>query len=227
MPQKTIIRNYNYEDAVLITEAGRIQNAVKRDIKDFNTRKITEASLEAFQTKIDAFADFSTDEEMQGNVVKATADKDKAAESLRVQIRIIRNMAELQYHKGGSYKTFGFEGMDNMSDANLYRLAKRVVRVGNKLLSDLSGQGLTTEMLDTLQQTAVNFDAAMDAQETEIENRDLQTQQRIILGNDAYQVLVQLASIGKSLYADTNEAKYNDYVLYEEKKDEAPVAPTA
>ncbi len=157
--------------------------------------------------------------------MEATADKDKLAESIRVQVRVIRNMAELQYHKTGNYKTFGFEGMDEMSDPNLYRLAKRVVRVGTKLLPDLEGRGLTQDMLTNLQQTAGDFDKAMDTQENEIENRDLQTQQRITLGNALYAVLVELASIGKSLYQDTNEAKYNDYVLYDEKKSSTPAVP--
>lgn len=216
MSLKPSVRNYLFEDATLIQEAGRIKNAVSRDNKEFAKRNITNGTLTDFQTKIDAFDDFPTDEELQGVVVDATANKDALAQNIRVQARTIRNMAELQYHKTGSYKTFGFEGMDEMSDANLYRLAKRVVRVGTKLLPVLSKQGLTQEILDTLAQIAVDFDKAMDTQESEIENRDLQTQERIRLGNDLYAVLVQLASIGKSLYQDTDAAKYNDYVLYHE-----------
>jgi hypothetical protein len=81
-----------------------------------------------------------------------------------VQIRSIRGMAEVQYHKTGKYKTFGFDGMDEMSDANLYRLAKRVMRVGTKLLPELAKQGLTAEIPTTLQQTTVDFDASIDTQ---------------------------------------------------------------
>jgi len=45
------------------------------------------------------------------------------------------------------------------------------------------------------------------------ENRDLQTQDRIIKGNLLWDEMGRLASIGRSLFEDTDEALYNDYVL--------------
>ena len=131
-------------------------------------------------------------------------------------IRPIRNMAELQYKNGGKYKTFGFDGMDKMDDNNLYRLALRVVRVGTKLLPELQAQGLTATLLTSLADEATACHNAIDAQDNAIEDRDLATQERVGLGNALYAILVQLASIGKSLFEDNDEARYNDYVLYDE-----------
>ena len=150
MSAKEVIRAYSFEDAVLSTEAGRIKNAVQRDMKDFNARGIQPENLEHFQTTIDDFNNYPTDDELQGTATSATEAKDALAATLKVQIRPIRNMAELQYHSTGKYKTFGFEGMDKLSDANLYRAALRIVRVGIKLQSELAGRGLTTTMLTDL-----------------------------------------------------------------------------
>ena len=41
-------------------------------------------------------------------------------EQLRVAIRKIRNMAQLQYNGKGKYNSFGFQDMANMSDNELY-----------------------------------------------------------------------------------------------------------
>jgi hypothetical protein len=53
----------------------------------------------------------------------------------------------------------------------------------------------------------------MEEAEDKAENRDIETQNRVQKGNTLWDKMVTLASIGKSLYADTNPAKYNDYVL--------------
>lgn len=227
MSAKEVIRNYHFEDGVLSTEASRIKNDVKRDLDDFAKRGITPDTLTDFQTAIDAFNDYPTDEELAGPAITATEDKNKLVTSIHEQVASIRDMAERQYHETGKYKTFGFEGMDKMSDPSLYRLALRVVRVGNKLLSELAGKGLTQAILDDLKKTATNFDAALEAQSDAQEDRDLATQQRILLGNALYAILAELASVGKSLYQNTNEAKYNDYVLYQEESGTPPVPPTA
>jgi len=57
------------------------------------------------------------------------------------------------------------------------------------------------------------LDAAIDAVAASNETRDLATQTRIEKGNALWAEMTYLASIGQTLYADTNEAKYNDYVL--------------
>ncbi|HXL55364.1 MAG TPA: hypothetical protein VN958_03840, partial [Chitinophagaceae bacterium] len=96
-------------------------------------------------------------------------------------------------------------------------LAKRVSRIGTNLLSELSTEGLTAEILSTLQQTAIDFDEALGRQEDALANRNLHSYLRIASGNNLYAEIVRVASIGKSLFGDTHEAKYNDYVLYDEK----------
>jgi hypothetical protein len=100
-----------------------------------------------------------------------------------------------------------------ISDADFYRLAKRVVRVSTKYLSDLESQGLTADQVAALQTQVKNFDDSIDAIEEAIEIRDTETQERINKGNALWAEMSKLASVGKSVYEDTNEAKFNDYVL--------------
>jgi hypothetical protein len=125
------------------------------------------------------------------------------------------------------YNSFGFGELANLSDDELYRTAKRVVRIATSLLSELSSEGLTIDILSNITQQAINLDIAIDAVGEAEEKRDLQTQDRITKGNALYIEMVKLAGIGKSLNEFSNEAKYNDYVLIETNSQKVePTEPT-
>lgn len=213
MPTKVETRLYSMSDGDLKQKADGLKATITRDLADFAKRNITATQVDAYQTTIDAFDEATTDVELQGEVTVAADAKNVIAENTRLAIRSIRGMADTAYNGKGKYNIFGFEDLARLTDADLYKLAKRVVRVGGKLFTDLAAQGLTRAQLTDLDNLAKSFDTAIDAVEEAIENRDLETQDRIIKGNTLWQEMLRLAAIGKSLYEDTNEAKFNDYVL--------------
>lgn len=213
MPQEIKTRLYSMADGDLKQVADGLAATLTRDLADLAARNVTTATISNLQALITAFDETTTDEELLGEVKTATETKNAIADDIKKAIRPIRNMAEIAYASKGKYSSFGFEEMANMSDADLYRLAKRVVRVGTKFMSDLSPQGLTPMQLANLGTLAINFDNAIDAIEDKIENRDVETQERVIKGNLLWAECSKLSSIGKSVYEDTNEAKYNDYLL--------------
>ncbi|NNV58046.1 hypothetical protein, partial [Limnovirga soli] len=209
MPKQKATRQYSMADGNLKQLADALKTSINRDLADFATRNITAANLTALQTLIDTFDETTTDEELLGMVTDATNAKDAIANNIRTAVRPIRNMAETAYGTTGKYNTFGFDGLSELTDADLYRLARRVVRVGNKLLAELAAQGLTAAQLTNIDTLATSFDTAIDAIENAVENRDLETQDRILKGNALWTEMSRLASIGRSLYEDTDEAKYN------------------
>jgi hypothetical protein len=213
MPQKMQTRMYPMSDGDLKQRSDKLITTIKRDVADFNTRNITTVHIDGLQTLTDTFSNTTTDEELQGLVINANTIKDGIVTNIQKSIRVIRNMAEIAYNSKGKYSTFGFEGMSELSPSDLCRLVSRVVRVGNKLMTDLAAQGLTAAQLTALTALGVDLDKAIDDVEEAIETRDLETQDRIVKGNALWAEMSRLASIGKSLYEDTNEAKYNDYVL--------------
>jgi hypothetical protein len=215
MAKNEEVRIYRMKDADLKQKSDHIADNVTRDIDDFTTRNVTSDTIIAFRQIIATFDAAPTDEELEGDINDATDAKSALAERLRMSIRKIRNMAELQYNGRGKYNSFGFDNMANMSDNELYRLAKRVIRTSTRLADDLAVQGLTPAQLTTLTNLAIDFDASIDVQQNKIEDRTLAAQQRVTLGNILYTELVHLCSIGKGLYEDSDEAKYNDYVIDE------------
>lgn len=206
-------RNYHMADADLKQKADGLATTLTRDLADLAARNINTASVTAFKAVIATFDNTTSDEELLGELKAATDAKDGIAENIKKAIRPIRNMAEIVYSSKGKYTSFGFEDMANMSDGDLYRLAKRVVRVGTKFMADLAPQGLTAAQLTSLTALATSFDTAIDDVEDKIENRDIETQDRIKKGNALWDEMTKLGSVGRSTYEDINEAKYNDYVL--------------
>jgi hypothetical protein len=171
------------------------------------------AQLTSFDALVSAFDNTTTDIELQGAVSVAVQVKDATVSAIHKAVRTIRSMAEQAYEGKGKYKTFGFEDMTRLSDNDLYRMVKRVVRVATSLQADLTLQGLTANQLSDLTSLDNKLDTDIDTVHDAEEQRDLQTQDRIKKGNMLYKEMAKLASIGQSLFQDTDEAKYNDYVL--------------
>jgi len=213
MPKKVETRLYSMADSQLKQLADGLKTTITRDLADFATRNITATQLATYQTWIDAFDATSTDEELLGSVTVATATKNEVAENIRKAIRNIRGIAATAFNSKGKYNIFAFEDLARLTDADLYRLAKRVVRVSGKFFTEMAAHGLVQAQITELTNLSQNLDTAIDDIEDAIETRDLETQDRIAKGNTLWQEMIRLAGIGKSLYQDTNEAKYNDYVL--------------
>lgn len=220
-------RLYKIADASLKQLADDLKDSIQRDATDFTTRGFDNAKLTNLQNLIDAFNNTSTDEELRAQVTIAVEAKDALALTLRQELSAIRSRAKNKYGEAtGKYNSFGFGELSSLNDDELYRTAKRVVRVGTTLLADLSSEGLTQAILDNVATIANNFDTAIDKVGEANETRDLETQNRIQKGNALYTEMVKLANTGKSLYEFSNEAKYNDYVLIQTTADkEEPVTP--
>jgi hypothetical protein len=221
-------RLYNIADASLKQVADDLKDSIIRDTTEFATRGFTPTKLEAFEALIIAFDETTTDEELRGNITTKVELKDALAKTLKQEISAIRSRVVNKFgQSSGVYNSFGFGELANLSDDELYRTAKRVVRIATSLLSELSSEGLTIDILSNITQQAINLDIAIDAVGEAEEKRDLQTQDRITKGNALYIEMVKLAGIGKSLNEFSNEAKYNDYVLIETNSQKVePTEPT-
>ena len=209
------IRDYKFSDGKLKQLSDETANSVTRDITEFTVRGVTAATVTAFETNAEDFDNLPTDEEKQGEVSVAAEEKRGAADKLKVAIRTIRTMAQDKWGvTAAKYRTFGFEGMDEMTDNDLHRLGKRVVRRATIYLTELASEGLTAPMIANLVTYNTAFDDGIDAVIDAEKDRDIATQTRADKGNELYKELVRFCNIGKDIWASKDEAKYNDYVIY-------------
>ncbi len=206
-------RDYNFSDAVLKQFADQLKTSITRDAGDFATRGVNGATITNYQQLIDDFAATTTDEESMGFISNEALQKDAAREVLIKAVRKVRGIADVTFKGEGLYNSFGFEDMLRLDDNDLCRMSARVHRVATKFKADMAGDGLTEQMLTDLETASKDFDEKIDKVVASQEDRDIATQHRIVTGNILFAEIRRLLKIGKALYEDTDEAKYNDYML--------------
>ena len=70
-------------------------------------------------------------------------------------------------------------------------------------------------MITALNTKITTFDTALNNQITAIRQRDITTEERTTKANEVYRTLAKICTLGKNIWYGVNEAKYNDYVIYD------------
>lgn len=211
-PVKTIIRAYHITDGDLIQKADSIVLLVARDAAEFSTRNVADTT--ALQAARAAFADFPQDMAMAGAAMVATEAKNTALATVKDEISTLRNMASLAFKaRPAIYKSFGFVRFSSLGDNDACRAARLMAALAGLQTAALSAHGFSAAWLLAFNARITAFDEALDAAKLSEAVRIQQTEERVVLGNALHEEASRLASIGQSLFVNTNEAKYNDYVL--------------
>lgn len=230
MALKPTKRNYNCTDGALKQKSDQIADCITRDILSFNGFGVTAATVTAFKALVTTFDAKITDDEIIGDQTTATANKNIARKKLEDTLRVIRGMAQDFYKGEGLYRKFGFEDFTNVKDNEFSRVCKRV----NRLLTDPDnpmGSDMTDaypslpDLINDLGNFSTTFDTALDTIIDKKNARDIATQDRIVAGNTLYKELIRLADLGKTIFQDTDEAHYNDYVLNLQPASAEPAEP--
>ncbi|WP_346984690.1 hypothetical protein [Chryseobacterium sp. POE27] len=159
---------------------------------------------------------FPNDEQLEAIKMNLTEKKDAARNALEKTMRSIFNRAENVFGLySAKYKEFGDAGISQQSDAEIVRVAKIMSLTAEKYLTELSDEGLTSEKIATLIAQRNALDVAIDAQAQGVSDRDVAAEGRIEALNKLYQLLTKYTGIGKDIFYETNEAKYNDYIIYD------------
>jgi hypothetical protein len=215
MKKKEVFRDYKFSDAKLVTVCNEKTIFFKRDKTEFEGYGIMGTDINQFENQVELFADTTTDIEFLNDKVEDNAAKTVIAEALRVTIRNVMGRVVLKYPENTArYRKFGAGATAKQTDAELLATARRVVRVGTSMLADLAEQGVTIELLQKVTDVRTQLKTKIDEVDDAVSERDIQQEARVEAGNALYAVLVKYTSTGQSIWATSNVAKYNDYVLY-------------
>jgi len=217
MKMNIVLREYSFSDAVLVTTANGIISTARRDAVEFGKRNYTESKdFTPITNQIDAFQNIPTDEEMEGIEIDQTAKKNASKEVVKSKIRHIMSAAKnIWGDKSGKYKRFGTKGLDDFDDANILHCAARVARTATLLLTDLAAEGIVAATITSLKDAGLGFESKINLQLDAIHDRNETKEIRVLAGNDLYRKIVKVANVGKNIWAETSEAKYNDYIIYD------------
>jgi hypothetical protein len=223
MKKKEVVRLFNFSDAVLVTKGKEKVAFMRRDASAFAQFGIQESSINELANSLDAFADSITDVEAVGDQTTVTALKDAKAEEVRVAIRAIMTRVDLQFKANTStYRKFGTEALAQQSDADLLITGRRVVRVGNTLLTELASKGVTPELLSQLTTLCLDFKNLIIDMKIKIGERDVLQEERVEIANNIYSTLSSYAKTGQNIWETSNVAKFNDYIIYNTITGQAP-----
>ena len=216
MAKKRVVkRKYSFADGWLIKLSNNIRQFILRDIAEFAGYNVDAAAMTTFENETNDFEAFETDEELAGVQSEATEVKDAAAEAVRIGVREIMTRVESKHKPNtGRYRRFGVKGLDDMDDSSLLGCGRRVVRVATTVLADYTDVGLTAAIVTDLSTNCQTLEDKIDLQSDAIADRDIATEDRIEMGNALYEKLINYCSFGQQIWVATDEAKYNDYVIY-------------
>lgn len=216
MKKEMVTRTYKFVDAVLKQKADEFINLLDRDFTEFSARGYGASQKTDFENARNAVNDFSSDETYEAAKIELTANKDAARSALEKSMRTIFNMAGNHFgNQSAAYRSFGSADISRQPDAELARTHKIMVTAATANLGALAGEGLTQTMIDLLSTQGVALDESIDAVAKGITDRDIATESRVEMLNALYSLVSKYAGIGQDIFYEVNEAKYNDYVIYD------------
>ncbi|KEY18721.1 hypothetical protein SAMN05421765_2817 [Kaistella antarctica] len=216
MKKTMVTRTFKFVDAVLKQKADEFINLLDRDSVEFAERGYDAAAKTSFENARDAVAGFPSDETLEAQKIQLTAAKDAARSVLEKTMRTIFNMASNHFGaQSAQYRAFGPADIARQPDAELARTYKIMVPAATANLAAMAAEGLSQTIIDTLTTQGIALDDRIDAVAKGISDRDVATEGRIETLNTLYSYVTKYAGIGQDIFYEINEAKYNDYVLYD------------
>lgn len=216
MKKNPVAREFKLADAFLKQKADEFINLLDRDITEFTDRGYTPAKKTELNNARNAVDNFPSDEQLEAIKIELTTQKDTSRSALEKTMRMILNMAQNSFGLASAkYKEFGGSDLSRQSDAELVRNARIMTATAEKYLTELSSEGLNADKITTLSAQRDILDLAIDAQAKGISDRDVATEDRVETLNILYRLLMKYAGIGQDIFYETDEAKYNDYVIYD------------
>lgn len=188
---------------------------MRRDIVELVKFGIDAEKLDAAEALLTSFSEIPNDEELLGNQVSTTQQKDAAAAKVRLEIDSIMTRVENKFgSNSGTYRKFGITGTSTLDGGKLSYAGRRVHRVASELLTELAGEGLTAAILTSLKSDLDKYETALGMQEDAFSERDIATEDRATKANEIYLLVSKYCETGKKIWESINEAKYNDYLIY-------------
>lgn len=189
---------------------------LERDVIEFAERGYGSNAKDAFATAIQIVDDQSSDETLESSKMISTSSKNVARSVLEKTMRTIFNMAANKFGtKSAQYRAFGEADISNQSDAEIVRTCKVMETAARANLVELTSEGLTQEKIDKLNTNRIALDDSIDAVAKGVSDRDMATENRVEALNALYALVMKYAGTGQDIFYEENEAKYNDYVIYD------------
>jgi len=195
--------------------ASNLVVTITRDATQFATRSVTALDITAFHDLGNSFEVFPPDDFYIGAIQIEVDAKNLSRETATDKIQYISGFFEQKWGlDSGEYRQLKISGLTTMTDDRFQVATRSVVSVATLYIADLTPIGLTQLDVDALETEAQTYEDKMNSVDVEKKLRDDKARERTELANELYDFVSEYCKIGKLIWENVNEAKYNDYVIY-------------
>jgi hypothetical protein len=188
---------------------------VTKDLSDFATFGVTEADIEALASAMTAFQDYPTDEAFANAALRARMNRDEARKEVLEKIKHIALRFVLAYKNEESpYNNLDMWELGRQTDDVMLARARKLGEVLPLYEEKLQYYGQTPAVTASYITTVKEFEDAIASFIEATAERSTGAKNRIIAGNDLYDRVSRLTSIGKMLYQAKDKQQYQKYVIY-------------
>ncbi len=221
MKKQLTHRQYNFPDADLYTFCSQSIRHAHRDIDLFKQYGYSLEKLVGLMNQCEKFRNLPDDDELVGDQMIVTEKKYDASEKLKSAIRSVMTRVEMKFgNRSGRYRKFGTAKMGDMTDPQLLFCGRRVARVCRAQIDFLADVGVNETQIQRVLDACAGFENAMNIQHDRIADRDISVEMRIEQGNKIYQIMIDICTIGKDIWAERDRIKYDQYCVYESNNDQ-------
>lgn len=209
------MRLYKMSDADLIDTANGKHTFMLRDAVSFLDFGIDSIMIAEFNTLIDAYEVLTPDNVYEARVKTATQEKNNLREEAMTMIRTIRARGRVVWgERSPKNEELAAKGISRMNDREFLTVSRSVVTQATIYLTELTPAGLSQIQIDALEAKNQEFEDKMEDKKSKVADRDIAADDRKRKGNEIYELMVKYCDIGKAIYFEVDEAKYNDYIIY-------------
>ncbi|RUT78401.1 hypothetical protein [Ancylomarina longa] len=193
----------------------RVKAVLERDVLEFMKYGYDDGIAETVRVKTEQFKAILPDMYWEGQKTLTTNNKEQLKGKLVEMLGEMAFKGKLALGSNSKeYATFRFSGMNRLTDQELVVYSKHVCKTAELYQEALAKRNIDGEMITLATEATTALDNAIDAQTEAIAVREQMSVKRFELGNELYDLIVELCEVGKRIWENTNEAFYHDYVLY-------------
>lgn len=210
---------FNFSYSILLNVARKFNVLIDRDIDELNKYGIYISFIQKLKQKIEECTNFPIDEYFEKQIGIAVARKNIHRTYIQTNIYKVWNSMGIVYgKKSGKYATIFKSDLNKWTDTAFCRHIKFVLNSVQEDKIALESIEHLQIYIDDLSAALRKLDLAIDEVLQQSAARSVATEQRTVLANELYELLVYLSKTGKSAFQNVSAARYEDYLIYEKRK---------
>ncbi|MCQ2974728.1 MAG: hypothetical protein MJ211_07950 [Bacteroidales bacterium] len=204
-------RNFCFSQQQLINRALRLSASCDRDFQKLSEFGFTDEMFKNLTELTSKFMNFCSDKINLHNITSFNENRKKLRKDIIKQIRLIQLKLEiLNCQNSDIYSTLRKLKVYNVSDSKFLEEIKKVQ--GSSVI--LCSLGVSATQTGTLNSLIIEYKKSCETCISFNNSRKADSEERINIANDLLKSMSTICKMGKLVWKDVDDNKYNDYILY-------------